>query len=312
MDLLIPTAFGFAVVLLVMASASLFASRPERQRLDRLDSGEETEAPSGGFAALGDAARSFLLGALTRLAPRAAREEEKNAQMSELRLRLVQAGHRSTKAIVIYMGGRIALAAIAPAIMLMFPWTWKLEELQLAFSLCGAAGAAFILPSYWLDKRTKHRQLMIQHGLPDALDLMVVCVEAGLGINAALQRVSQEYSHAHPILAQEFAQVSAEIRAGKGTMDALRDLAERTGVVDLSSFVSMLIQTERFGTSMADALRVHSDAMRVYRLQRAEEAAAKAPLKMLFPAALFIFPATLMVSIGPGLMQLFSFFSDKR
>ena len=145
---------------------------------------------------------------------------------------------------------------------------------------------------------------------PDALDLMVVCVEAGLGINMSLKRISREFARSQPILAAEFELVTLEIMAGKRTTDALRSLADRTGVDEVGSLVAMLVQTERFGTSLADTLRVHADGMRAQRMLRAEEQAGKAPLKMLFPT-LIIFIATMIVTIGPGLLQMFAFFGDE-
>jgi tight adherence protein C len=167
-----------------------------------------------------------------------------------------------------------------------------------------------VAPSYWLDRARSKRQMSIILGLPDALDLMVVCVEAGLGINASLARVAREFHRSNPILSAEFELVTLEIRAGKSSTDALRALSERTGVSEVASLVAMLVQTERFGTSVADTLRVHADSLRVQRLLRAEEQAGKAPLKMMFPT-LIIFIATLIVTIGPGLMQMFSFFGEK-
>ena len=147
-------------------------------------------------------------------------------------------------------------------------------------------------------------------GLPDGLDMMVVCVEAGLGINASLVRIADEFVLSNPIMSAEFELVTLEIRTGKSNTEALRALADRTGVSEVSSLVAMLVQTERFGTSLADTLRVQADALRVQRLQRAEELAAIAPLKMLFPTVI-IFVATLIVTIGPGMLQLFQFFGDR-
>jgi tight adherence protein C len=139
---------------------------------------------------------------------------------------------------------------------------------------------------------------------------MVVCVEAGLGINASLARVAREFTRTNPVLSAEFELVTLEIRAGKSSTDALRSLSERTGVSEVASLVAMLVQTERFGTSVADTLRVHAESLRVQRLLRAEEQAAKAPLKMMFPT-LIIFIATLVVTIGPGMLTMFAFFGEK-
>jgi tight adherence protein C len=309
METFIPTVFGLTAVLVVLAIYSLSSPRPGKERLERLK-GKESRSRQISLADVADSARNVLTGALSRMAPRSAAKQDESTGL--IRARLVHAGYRSPSAPTVYMGSRIALAVLAPLILLLVPSIWGLDEIRLVAALCGSAGVAFVLPSYWLDRQVRSRQDQIRRGLPDALDLMVVCVEAGLGLNASLARIAQEFRNGHPILSQEFALVSIEIRAGKATLNALRALGERTGVNEIRVFVSMLIQTERFGTSMADALRVHCDAMRVERLQRAEETAAKAPLKMLFPAALFIFPATLMVTIGPGLLQLFAFFGERN
>jgi tight adherence protein C len=156
---------------------------------------------------------------------------------------------------------------------------------------------------------TKRRGAIIR-GLPDALDLMVVCVEAGLGIGASLSRIAKEFRRSNPILSAEFELVTLESRAGKTNAAALRALADRTGAAEVSSLVAMLVQTERFGTSLADTLRVHSDDLRIQRLQRAEELAAKIPLKMLFPTVI-IFIASMIVTIGPGMLQLMDFFTKQ-
>jgi tight adherence protein C len=232
-----------------------------------------------------------------------------------MRLRLVQAGYRRESAVTIFMGSRIALALLLPGLLALTPFVWALTELQLAVLLCIAAGIGVIGPGYWVDKRRKSRQEMMILGLPDGLDMMVVCVEAGLGINASLARIADEFVRTNPIMSAEFELVTLEIRAGKSSTEALRALADRTGVsevssLEVSSLVAMLVQTERFGTSLADTLRVQADALRVQRLQRAEELAAIAPLKMLFPTVI-IFVATLLVTIGPGMLQLFQFFGDR-
>jgi tight adherence protein C len=178
-------------------------------------------------------------------------------------------------------------------------------------SVLGCASAlGFVGPSAWLDWRRNAKQRELLLGLPDSLDLMVVCVEAGLGINASLARIARELAGTHPLLSSEFELVTLEIRAGKSTTEALRGLARRTGITEVNALVSMLLQTERFGTSLSDTLRVHAEGMRVRRMQRAEELAGRAPLKMMFPTVL-IFAATLMVTIGPGFMQITAFFREQ-
>ena len=231
------------------------------------------------------------------------------ASVHPIRRKLIHAGYRREQAVTVFMGSRIVLALLLPVLLLFTPFLWNLTQMQLVAALCGASFLGFSLPGYFVARRTRARQKEMINGLPDALDLMVVCVEAGLGINASLARVAQEFSSARPILAAEFELVTLEIRAGKSSTDALRSLSARTGVSEVSSLVAMLVQTERFGTSLADTLRVHADAMRVQRLQRAEEQANKAPIKMLFPTVL-IFCATLMVTVGPGIIALVDFFTE--
>jgi tight adherence protein C len=205
------------------------------------------------------------------------------------------------------MGSRFVTMIGLPLALMPFPALWSLNSTQWLVLMMCAAGLGFVAPSYWLDRRRKHRQLEIQHGLPDALDLMVVCVESGLGINASLARVAHEFTYSNRALSEEFELVTLETRAGKSTSAALRSLAQRTGVADVSSLAAMMIQTERFGTSLGDTLRVHADYMRIQRIQRAEEQAALAPLKMLFPTVI-IFAATLLVVVGPAMIQFLEFF----
>jgi tight adherence protein C len=168
----------------------------------------------------------------------------------------------------------------------------------------------WITPVFLVRFKKNARQKELQKALADALDLMVVCVEAGLGLNQALVRVAQEITHVSTLMSQELISVNAEIRAGAPRDEALHHLAQRTGLEDVRALVTMLIQTDRFGTSIAKALRVHSDTLRQKRRQRAEEAAAKTAIKLVFPLVLCIFPALFVVLIGPGLMLIFQALSN--
>jgi tight adherence protein C len=163
---------------------------------------------------------------------------------------------------------------------------------------------AYILPRFALKRMITARQARIRLALADALDLSVICVEAGLGLDQAIQRVGSDLSHAHPELSNEFNLVNLEMKAGKPRAEALRNLASRTGVDDVRSLVAVLVQTDRFGTSIAQALRVHSDALRTERRQRAEEQAAKTTIKMVPVLVFFVFPSMFIVSIGPAFIQL--------
>jgi tight adherence protein C len=172
------------------------------------------------------------------------------------------------------------------------------------FLLAGVPGLGFFLPRFILKRMIRDRQMRIRLGLPDALDLTVICVEAGLALDQALQRVGQDLHHAHPDLSDEFHLVNLEMRAGKPRAEALRNLVDRTGVDDIRSLVGTLIQTDRFGTSVAQALRVHSDSLRTERRQRAEEQAAKTTIKMVPPLVIFVLPSIIFVTIGPAVIDL--------
>jgi tight adherence protein C len=306
MEWMIAAAFGMTIALGLLAVIALTSRAPVQERLRAL-SGEESRLGPGELASrAGVAMRGWVTQRLALLAPKTARE----ADTGEVRRRLIHAGYRAESAVLTYMGSRVFLALLMPLLLLSVSFSWGLYGGKLALALCGTAAVAFVAPSYLLDRIVRARQDRIERGLPDALDLMVVCIEAGLGINASLARVAQEFARSNVTLSEEFELVTFETRAGKTTTEALRSLSERTGVSEVSSLVAMLVQTERFGTNLADTLRVYADGMRIRRVQRAEELAAQAPLKMLFPTALFIFPATLAVTIGPGLMQLFAFFGS--
>jgi tight adherence protein C len=166
------------------------------------------------------------------------------------------------------------------------------------------AAIGWVVPPFVIRHRITRRQKNIVRALPDALDMMVVCVEAGLALNQALLRVSEEITNVSPLMGEHLAMVNLEIRAGTARDEALRNLGERTGVPDIKSLVTMLIQTDRFGTSIATALRVHADTLRSKRRQRAEEAAAKTTIKLIFPLVFFIFPAMFVVILGPALIQI--------
>jgi tight adherence protein C len=172
------------------------------------------------------------------------------------------------------------------------------------------AGSGWFLPGFFVSIRAGARKKDIQLALPDALDLLVICVEAGLGLNQALIRVAKEIRHVSALLAEELSVTNFQIRAGIPRAEALKNLGERTGVPDVRTLVTTMIQTERFGTSIAHSLRVHADTLRLKRKQRAEEAAAKTTIKMIFPLALCVFPALFVVVLGPALIQIYQTLSS--
>ncbi len=221
-----------------------------------------------------------------------------SADVSRTRRWLIQAGFRDAIDVNYYFGARVLMAAIGFGIVATFSGFGNL------LLLVGVPALGFFVPRFFLKRLIKERQSRIRLALPDALDLTVICVEAGLALDQALMRVGQDLHHAHPDLSDEFHLVNLEMRAGKPRVEALRNLVERTGVDDIRSLVGTLIQTDRFGTSVAQALRVHSDSLRTERRQRAEEQAAKTTIKMVPPLVIFILPSIIFVTIGPAVIEL--------
>ncbi len=218
---------------------------------------------------------------------------------------LVQAGYRKTNAVLALQGFRILLAMLLPgAFLLIAPHLRWNGGRQLA-AIFALIAAGLFLPHWWLLQRIKWRQEEISDALPNALDLMVVCVEAGLGLDATIQRLAQEQQFTKQALSEELQIVSQMTRAGSPRSGALLALKERVGLAEMSSLVVVLLQAERMGTGIARSLRVHADSLRTKRRQRAEERAAKIPVKMIFPLVLLIFPATLLVLLGPSYIIIF-------
>lgn len=218
---------------------------------------------------------------------------------------LVMAGYRSDGAIKIFYGIKVIFCIV------MFAFALTLHRhvtdnpvLRVVFLVAGT-GLGYYAPTMYLEKLVKKRHIKLRLSLPDALDMMVVSVEAGLGLDQALQYVSREIEETHPELSDELSLVGLEMRAGKRRSEALRNLAERTGEPELRKLVAILIQTDRFGTSMGESLRTHSDFMRLRRKQEAEERAAKVGVKLVFPIFLFILPSMMIVAAGPAILKLF-------
>lgn len=231
--------------------------------------------------------------------PKSPKEHSKYTQS------LVAAGYHK-ESLYIFLGCKIILAAVLPLLFIFFFSLPKGMVLNPQALLVEVALAifGFLLPTYWVQRKVRYRTTEIFHSLPDILDLLTICVEAGVSIDAALVKTTENPQFKGNPLAEEMKLASMEIRAGKLRIDALRDMAERTRVDDVKAFVTMLVQTERFGTSLSLALRVHSDSLRTKRRQIAEEAAAKTSVKMLFPLALFVFPAILIVILGPAIISI--------
>ncbi len=218
---------------------------------------------------------------------------------------LLRAGFRSDGAIRIFFGIKVIFCVV----MFLFALTVYRHVtdnpvLRIVF-LVAATGAGYYAPGLYLERQVRNRQEDLRLSLPDALDMMVVSVEAGLGLDQALQHVAREIEETHPALSDELGLVGLEMRAGKRRAEALRNLADRTGEDELRKLVAILVQTDRFGTSMGESLRTHSDFMRMRRKQEAEERAAKVGVKLVFPIFLFILPSMMIVSAGPAMLKLF-------
>ncbi len=239
---------------------------------------------------------------LNRLAPPSINEAQK------LQKQLLMAGYFSHNAPSVYRGLQLSAMFGFPAIALVACLLLAQPVGRLLVFCTVAFIIGFFLPRFILNHLIKRRQERLRWGLADALDLMVVSMEAGLGMNAALMRVSEELKEAHPEISSEFEMVNLEIRVGRDRLEALRNLSERTGVDDLRGFVAMLIQADRFGTSIGRAVRIYSEALRTKRRQRAEQAAQKAAVKLLFPLTCFLFPTLFIIILGPAALSIMDAF----
>src|SRR6476469_2986627 len=290
MAMLLPLlAFVFATLIVAGLGLRFAGARGPviDRRLAEVTGSAEADTPNQAMEAVKSAVKKF--GTKVPVSP---------SEMGKVRLRLVQAGHRGAEALPIFYGTRMAIA-IGTFVLFATPIVLRPNvAIGLGGSLLG-----YLLPGIVLAKMAKKRQKKIQLGLADALDLMVVSVEAGLGLDQAIMRVGDELSFAHPDLSDELRLVNIEMRAGKGRTESLRNLADRTGLEDIGSLATMLIQTDKFGTSVAQSLRVHCETLRTKRRQRAEEAAAKTGVKMVFPLVFCIFPAIWVVTIGPAAIK---------
>lgn len=306
---------GIVIMILLFATVSLILlgihlswrsyliKRGSKKRLEEMESAEKPPNITGqprkenGF--------HHLLGALGQhLLPRT------EGSISEMRRLFIKAGYRSPKAMPLFFGGKVLLAlllfSISMAGRLLF-WQ-KISPAGFAYVAVALAAVGFYLPNIWIKLQISMRKEKIRRGLPDALDLMVVCVEAGTGLDAALNRTAEEMKKTNRSLADELGLVTLEIRAGKPRQEALKNLASRTDLDDLRNLTTLLIQTERFGTSIAQTLRVHSDFMRTKRFQWAEELAQKMPVKLIFPIGVFIFPVFFLITLGPAVSTVMKYF----
>jgi tight adherence protein C len=299
LDVLVTLAAAFMFVALVAGyatSALVSAISPERRRLRQL----ATAGPAAAFDA-----QLTLVDALDprlKLIPGVPKSPK---EMGRLRRRLARAGYTSATALLVYAAATVVtpvIFGIAAVSLLGVGKGWIL-------GLIGAA-IGYLLPSLVLGRLTERRKREIREGLPDALDLFIVCVEAGCGLDQAIVKASDELGLTYPALAYELRLITTEIRAGKTRMEAFKNFAARTLVDDVQSLVSLLVQTDKFGTSIAQALRTHAETSRTKRRQNAEERAGKIGVKLVFPLVLFLFPALYIVILGPAVISFVRVFGD--
>ena len=226
------------------------------------------------------------------------------ANAKKLQKQLMQAGFRSHYATAVYRSLQLVAMLAFPGAVFLGWAVWARPMNTALMPALFAFAAGFILPRFVLNRLITSRQLRITWGLADALDLMVITMEAGLGLNAAMLKVCEELKDVHPDISKEFELANLEIRVGRERSEALRNLADRSGVEDLNSLVGMLIQADRFGTSIARAVRVYSDSLRTKRRQRAEQAAQKAAFKLLLPLGALLFPTMFIIILGPALLNI--------
>lgn len=289
--------FGSLALLAGTATSALLARQaPGRRRLLDGPSTRPSVLAENPLLADGPTADQKRLAALVPKSPK---------EMGRLQRRLATAGFHGFTPVLIYSLSQLVLAATG-FVVLFFVLGFRTGWL---FGIAGAI-VGYLIPDYIVARRIRLRKKQIQNGLPDALDLLIVSLEAGLSIDQAILKCAEELTIAYPALSQELQLINTETRAGKPRVEALKNFARRTAVDDVRALVAMLVQTERFGTSVAQALRTHAEESRVKRRQRAEEKAAKLSVKLIFPLVFFLLPAFFVVAVGPGVIKFVDLFSN--
>jgi tight adherence protein C len=285
-------ALAFVVIFILIGSAGLLLFYREAmvERLSGLlTPGQKKEGVLGALQRSGISLGSNMMGQLERLVPRS------QSELSVVQRRLVRAGYRNDTTVTFFYGAKI----LVPLCLCLIAFATPLSQGGL-FVYALAVGLGFLAPDFWLGRKIATRQAKIRRGLPDVLDLMVVCIEAGQSLDQATVRTAEELRAAQPAISDELGVVVLEQRAGRARTDAWRQFAERTAVDTVRNLVSVLVQSEKFGTSIAKTLRVHADTLRTQRRQKVEEQAAKTTVKLVFPLVFFIFPSLFVVTLGPA------------
>jgi tight adherence protein C len=303
-ETLIPIAVFLAISLGAWALLGMAAARPKtaEDRLRRLLEGRSATAAEASIAKRQVVLQAKVAAAAGKLGQSLRPSDAQ--ELGKVRLKLLNAGFRQEQAVAVFFG--IKLIGLLIGLAVSFPscfFKWGLSQPTYIATACATA-VGFYLPDSIVGNRKKRRGESVFLGLPDALDLMVVCVEAGLGLDAAMRRVTSELANSSAVLCEEFAIANFQIQMGRPRRDVLRDLGIRTGVDDVRALAAVIIQAEKFGSSIASALRVQSDAMRLRRRQLAEERAAKTSVKIMLPLIFFIFPGVFVVLVGPAIMRM--------
>jgi tight adherence protein C len=291
---LVAVFMGVAAITALGAYAVLSRSAPERRRLRNLVVAAVGLGGAGAVTLTDEP--DAVARRVTTFVPKSPKE------MGRLQRRLTKAGYPGPRAAALYAAAEMVLPVVFGLATI---WYFGMSG-GVVFALL-AACIGYAVPGFWLSHRTNVRQKQIRNGLPDALDLLIVCIEAGSAIDQAIVKVSEELALPYPALAAELRLVNTEVRAGKPRLEAFKNFAARTGVDDVRSLVAMLVQTDRFGTSIAHALRTHAAVSRTKRRQRAEERAAKLGVKLVFPLVFFLFPAMYVVVLGPAVIKIIKF-----
>jgi tight adherence protein C len=309
---LIPLAVFVSITLGAWATLGLIAGQPRKaeDRLKRLlDPTASRGAAEANLAKRQELFQAKVTAAAHKLGQSLRPSNE--AELGKVRLKLLNAGFRQEQAVAVYYGIKvmclvIALAVAIPSLFMKYGMTQNAMVLAVV-----AGGLGFYFPGFLVERQKKKRAESIFLSMPDALDLMVVCVEAGLGLDSAMRRVTSELGQSSPVLCEEFAIANFQLQMGRARKDVLRDLGTRTGVEDVRALAAVIIQAEKFGSSIGSALRVQSDSMRLRRRQYAEEKAAKTAVKIMIPLLLFIFPGVFVVLVGPAGIQMYNMMSQK-
>lgn len=289
-----------SVFFAIIGSADLAASRKDVER--RLNAGQQ-RPPLG--AAGGTKKKSWAMAMFEGLSDRLTPKGE-GKDHTALRKKMMQAGYMNRKAVQLYFTARLMLGVLLPGLFILLGpvFSRELTGQQMLWVSLLLAMMGLYLPAYWVARRTRRRQLLLREAFPDALDMLLVSVEAGLSLDAAIDRVGKEIGNAYPLLGEQFKLTGLELRAGKTRQEALRNLSDRVGIEEVASLVTLLIQSDALGSSIAQTLRIHADEIRVKRMLAAEEMAHKLPVKLSVPLVTLILPALMIVILSPGIINI--------